>query len=59
MEKVPDEMDYTPEFSVKMMELLDLSASGVASSGTSEIEMPHCINALLKLEDCFASEPVA
>ena len=56
MEKVPDEMDYTPEFSVKMMELLDLSASGVASSGTSEIEMPHCINALLKLEDCFASE---
>lgn len=55
MESMPDEIDYNPEFSVQMCELLDKSGELVAYSNAEAIDIPHLAKAMLEQEESWAA----
>lgn len=55
IESVPDEIDYNPEFSNQMCELLDKSWEQVIYSSAEAIDIPHLAKAMLDLEESWAT----
>lgn len=50
LEHVPDDIFYTPEFSVQMMDIIEIASNHVNSSNAAAIDVPHCVNALLQAQ---------
>ncbi|MBO5794554.1 MAG: AAA family ATPase [Bacteroidaceae bacterium] len=55
IESVPDEIDYNPELSNQMCELLDKSWEQVIYSSAEAIDIPHLAKAMLDLEESWAT----
>lgn len=55
IESVPDEIDYNPEFSAQMCELIDNSWEQVVFSSAEAIDIPHLAKAMLEQEDSWAA----
>ncbi|MBR1688726.1 MAG: AAA family ATPase [Prevotella sp.] len=55
-ESIPADIgEYQPELSTKMQELLQRAYRQVESSSAEAIDIPHLVNALLELDDCWAA----
>jgi ATP-dependent Clp protease ATP-binding subunit ClpA len=55
IETIPDEIDYNPEFSVQMCELIDKSWEQVVFSSAEAIDIPHLAKAMLEQEESWAT----
>ena len=55
LESVPADLDYHPEPSVQLSQLLDTAFAQVVSSSATAIDIPHLTSALLSLDDSWAS----
>ncbi len=54
-EKVPEEIDYSISFSEQFCMMMDLVILQLQSSGANEIEVPHVVSQMLKLEESMAA----
>ena len=54
-EQVPNNVDYSPEPSVQMEELLNAAYNMVLFSSAESLDVPHLVRALLQMEDSTAS----
>lgn len=52
---VPDDVDYEPDFSAQMNEVLQRASLQVASSSADAIDIPHLVSGLLELDESWAS----
>ena len=55
MERVPDDHNYSPEPSVQTSQLLEKAARQVYSSSAEFVDIVHLTEAMLELDDSFAS----
>ena len=55
MERVPDEMNYTPEVSVQTNQLLTIAVTQVQHSSADAVDIIHLTRAMLELNDSQAS----
>lgn len=55
VESIPENIDYEPEFSTQMGEVLSRAAIQVASSSAEAIDIPHLVIGILDLEESWAS----
>lgn len=54
-ERVPENMEYSPEASVQTNELLSGAYFTVESSGAQWMKIPHLLNSMLLLDDSYAA----
>ncbi len=54
LEKLPDDVDVTPEYSYQLQELLGHAATLVVNSGASEVNIPHLVKAIFDLDESTA-----
>ena len=54
MERVPDGVNYHPEPSVQLNELLNMAYEQVLNSSAERIDIPHLTAAVLRLEESYA-----
>ena len=55
IECVPDEIDYNPEFSIQMNQLIERSWEQVVYSNAEAIDIPHLAKAMLEQEESWAA----
>ena len=55
IECVPDEIDYNPEFSIQMNQLIERSWEQVVYSSAEAIDIPHLAKAMLEQEESWAA----
>ena len=55
IETIPSNIDYEPETSIQMMNVIDSAAEDVSLSSAEFIDIPHLVNGILKLKDSWAS----
>ena len=55
IECVPDEIDYNPEFSIQMNQLIEKSWEQVVYSSAEAIDIPHLAKAMLEQEESWAA----
>ncbi len=55
IDAIPEGVDYEPEISVQMEELINIAVVQVASSSAEAIDVPHLVHALLELQESWAS----
>lgn len=55
LEKVPENIDYTLSFSSQFNEVIEGVIMQLASSGKTEIEIPHLVFQILQLEESMAA----
>ena len=55
MERVPWNMEYQPETSLQLTQLIENAYKMVEYSSATELDVPHLVRALLQLEDSWAS----
>lgn len=55
MDKVPEEIEYSPTASLLLIQMLENADQNVVSCGKSIIELPHLIKSLLNLEESWAA----
>lgn len=53
-EKVPDEMDYEPESSAQMGQVIEIACRQVYFSSAKELDIPHLVMGLLHIEESWA-----
>ena len=54
MEKVPENIEYSPTVSFQLSQMLEYADQLVISCGKTSIELPHLIKSLLSLEESWA-----
>ena len=54
VESVPGDMDYEPEVSVQLTELIQHAYLMINYSGAEELNVPHLVQAMLQLQDSWA-----
>ena len=55
LETIPEEMEYQPEVSAQMSDVVGRALEMVVSSSAEAMDMPHLVRSILLLEDSWAS----
>ena len=55
VDSIPENIEYEPELSAQMGEVLQRAALQVASSSAHAIDIPHLVDGILNLEESWAS----
>ena len=55
METIPEDMDYQPEVSAQMSDVVARALEMVMTSSAEAMDMPHLVRSILLLEDSWAS----
>jgi len=55
MERVPDDIDYVPEGSLQFGMMLKFAFQQAGSSDNDEVDIPHLVSAIMKLEESVAA----
>ena len=54
-ESVPEEMEYEPQISVQLSDVITLALQHVAVSGAGAMDVPHLVKGILELEESWAA----
>ncbi len=57
-ESVPEHINYEPELSVQMSEVLNRATFTLQTSGAQAVTVPHCLNAMMEIHNSFAADLV-
>lgn len=55
IERVPEGMDYEPQLSVQMADILEDAGNYTVYSSATSIDIPHLVNGILNLEESWAA----
>ena len=55
LETIPEDMDYQPEVSSQMSDVIGRALEMVVSSSAEAMDMPHLVRSILLLEDSWAN----